>query len=90
MNKSDLIQAMSTHSGLSQTDCSKALDAFCASVINELGDGGTVEIKGFGSFYTTDRAERMGRNPKTGEPAVIPAARVAKFKAGKTLKETVA
>lgn len=90
MNKSELIKAIASESGLTQAQASNAIDALCKVVIDELSQGGEVEIKGFGNFYTTDRAERMGRNPKTGEPAVIPAARVAKFKAGKTLKDGVA
>lgn len=90
MNKSELIKAMSAQSGLSQADCGKALDAFCASVIDELGQGGEVEIKGFGNFTVAERAERKGINPKTKEPITIAAMRVPKFKAGKTLKDAVA
>lgn len=90
MNKSELIKAMSVQSGLTQAQASNAIDAFCKTVIDELSQGGEVEIKGFGSFSIHERKERMGRNPKTGAPAVIPAARVAKFKAGKALKDAVA
>lgn len=90
MNKSELIKTIATESGLNHAQASDALNAFCKTVIDELANGGEVEIKGFGSFTTHERAERMGRNPKTGEPALIPASRVAKFKAGKSLKDGVA
>ena len=50
---------------------------------------GRVTIRGFGSFITRDKAERDGRNPKTGEPAVITARRVVKFKAYNPFKQQV-
>ena len=89
MNKSELIKAMSDRSGLTQKQVANALDALCASVIDELGAGGEVIIMGFGSFTVAERAERIGRNPKTGESITIAAARVPKFKAGKALKDAV-
>lgn len=90
MNKSELIKAIASESGLTQAQASNAIDALCKVVIDELSQGGEVEIKGFGSFSTQQRAERIGHNPKTKEPVIIPATRVAKFKAGKTLKDAVA
>ncbi|SSY80660.1 HU family DNA-binding protein [Alysiella crassa] len=90
MNKSTLIQHIASIAGLTKTQADDALDAFCTIVQSELAHGGTVEIKGFGSFSTTQRAERVGRNPKTGEPVVILASRAPKFKAGKSLKDGVA
>ena len=48
---------------------------------------GKVTIRGFGRFITRDKAQRDGRNPKTGEPAVITARRVVKFKASKLFKD---
>lgn len=90
MNKSQLIKHIASIAGLTETQADDALDAFCTIVKSELAHGGEVEIKGFGSFSTHERKERMGRNPKTGAPAVIPAARVVKFKAGKALKDAVA
>lgn len=89
MNKSELIKAMSVQSGLTQAQAENALNAFCATICNELGQGGEVEIKGFGSFVVAERAERQGINPKTKEPITIAAARVPKFKAGKALKDAL-
>jgi DNA-binding protein HU-beta len=50
---------------------------------------GKVTIRGFGCFITRDKAKRDGRNPRTGEPAVITARRVVKFKAAKLFKDKV-
>ena len=59
------------------------------SVLNEVKQGlikdGKVTLRGFGSFFVKDKKERMGRNPKTGEDAVISARRVTTFKASKKI-----
>lgn len=63
------------------------------SVLNELKRGltrdGSVTLRGFGSFHILNKRERMGRNPKTGENAVISARKVPIFKASKLLKAKV-
>lgn len=55
-----------------------------------MATGDRVQLVGFGTFETKDREARTGRNPSTGEPMEIPAARLPVFKAGKALKDTVA
>ncbi len=90
MNKSELIKAMATQSGLTQSQAENALNALCVTVCNELGKGGEVAIVGFGGWSVAERAERVRRNPKTGETMTIAAHRVPKFKAGKSLKDAVA
>ena len=89
MNKSELIKQIADRAGLSQAKAGDALDAFCASVIDALSQGSEVAIIGFGTFKVSDRAERKGRNPKTGEAIAIPASRAPKFSAGKALKDAV-
>ena len=89
MNKSELLTAMAAKSGLSQADTGKALTAFCDVVGETLGQGGEVQITGFGSFGVSERAARTGRNPQTGETLQIAALRAPKFKAGKALKDAV-
>lgn len=89
MNKTELIKQIATVSGLTQAQAANALDAFCTVVADELGAGGEVAIVGFGTFCVAERAERQGRNPATGELITIAAAKVAKFKAGKALKDAV-
>ena len=89
MNKSELLAAMAAKSGLSQADAGKALTVFCDVVGETLGQGGEVQITGFGSFGVSERAARTGRNPQTGATLQIAASKAPKFKAGKALKEAV-
>ena len=89
MNRTELISAMSEKSELTKVDTEKALKAFIDTVTDELKNGGKVQLVGFGTFEVAERAERQGRNPKTGEAITIPASKSPKFKAGKALKDIV-
>ena len=89
MNRTELISAMSEKSELTKVDAEKALKAFIDTVTDELKNGGKVQLVGFGTFEVTERAERQGRNPKTGEAITIPASKSPKFKAGRSLKDIV-
>ena len=89
MNKTDIISAVAEKSGLSKKDSEKALNAFEATVTAELASGGKVQLMGFGTFDVVERAEREGRNSRTGEPMKIAAAKAPRFKAGKSLKDSV-
>lgn len=89
MNKSDLINAMAEQSGLSKVDAKKALDAFISSVTTALANGEKIALVGFGTFSVTEKGERTGINPATKQPIVIPAKKVAKFKAGAELAEKI-
>ena len=89
MNKSELIDAIASGSGLTKTAAQTALDSFIDVVKDALRSGDQVVLPGFGSFSTGNRSARTGRNPQTGQVIQIKASRVAKFKAGKSLKEAV-
>ncbi|HFC1353112.1 TPA: HU family DNA-binding protein [Neisseria gonorrhoeae] len=89
MNKSELIEAIAQEADISKADAQKALDATTNAVTNALKQGDTVTLVGFGTFYVGERAERQGRNPKTGEPLTIAAAKTLKFRAGKALKDAL-
>ena len=89
MNKSELIKIIADHSGLTQTDSTKALDAFIYAVSNSLKSGNDVRLVGFGTFGTTKRPATTAINPRTRQPVKVPARTVAKFKAGKGLQDTV-
>lgn len=89
MNKSELIEAIAHGSGVTKADASRVLDTFMNTVTDVLRSGDQVVLPGFGSFSTGNRSARMGRNPQTGKTIEIKASRVAKFKAGKSLKEAV-
>ena len=89
MNKTELIDAIALDCGLSKADANRALDAFTGIVTESLAKGEDVVLVGFGTFTTSQRGARTGRNPQTGAVINIPARKVAKFKVGKKLKDAV-
>ncbi len=89
MNKTDLIDAVATGTGLSKSDGANAIDTMLASIARALKSGDEVHLTGFGTFSVANRKASEGRNPRTGEPIQIPASRHPKFKAGKTLKQAL-
>lgn len=89
MNKTELIDIIAESSDVSKATAGRMLDATLDGITAALKAGDTITLVGFGSFYVTDRAERDGRNPQTGEALKIKAAKVPKFRAGKTLKDAV-
>jgi DNA-binding protein HU-beta len=89
MNKAELITAMASKADLSKKDVEAALKAFIDVVTDELKNGEKIQLVGFGTFDTSERAAREGRNPQTGEPMKIAASKAPRFKAGKALKDAI-
>ena len=89
MNKTDLINAIADEVELSKTDITKAVNAFIEVVVDTVKNDDDVTLIGFGTFTKKSRAERTGRNPRTGEEITIPASYMPSFKAGKQFKEVV-
>jgi DNA-binding protein HU-beta len=89
MNKAELIDAMAAGSGLTKADAKKALDSFVEATADALKNGDRISLVGFGSFSISDRQERNGRNPKTGEVITIQAKKSVRFKAGAELSSKV-
>ena len=89
MNKSELVDAIAASSDISKAVAGRALDAMVDSITTALQDGDQVALIGFGTFSVKERAARTGRNPRTGEPLQIAAAKIPSFKAGKALKDAV-
>lgn len=89
MNKVELVASMAERAELTKVDAEKALKAFIDVVTEEMKNKGKVQLVGFGTFETTERAARTGRNPKTGETIEIGASTSPKFKAGKALKDAI-
>lgn len=89
MNKKQLIAAMADKSDMTLTEAGKALDAFIKSVTEALTSGDNVQLVGFCSLQVNERAARVGVNPATGAKIDIPAKKVVKFKAGKSLEQAV-
>lgn len=90
MNKTELIASVAEKAELSKKDAEKAVSALLESVTETLKAGDRIALTGFGTFEVKERAARTGKNPRTGEPVQIAAARVPVFKAGKVLKDAVA
>ncbi len=90
MNKAELIDSLSAKVGLAKKQVEDLLDAFESAVISTLKTGGEVTLTGFGTFSAKRREARMGVNPQNPtEKIQIPAVTVPKFKAGKTLKDSL-
>ncbi len=89
MNKSELIDAIAASADIPKAAAGRALDAMIEAVSGALKNGDQVVLVGFGTFAVKDRAARTGRNPQTGEPIEIKAAKIPSFRPGKALKDAV-
>ena len=89
MNKSELIDGMAEHAGITKAAAKKALESFLGNVEGTLKNGGRVSLVGFGSWSVSKRNAREGRNPQTGKTIKIAAKNVVKFKAGSELGNAV-
>lgn len=89
MNKSELIEAIAHHAGITKADAGNALDGALSAIKDALSKNDSVTLVGFGTFKVGKRAARTGRNPRTGAEIKIKEAKVPKFTAGKALKDAV-
>ncbi|MCE1244932.1 HU family DNA-binding protein [Oryzomicrobium sp.] len=89
MNKNELIDAIAQEADVTKAAAGRVLDALTSTVVKAVASGDSVTLVGFGSFKSSTRAAREGKNPKTGEKIKIPAATVPKFSAGAGFKEAV-
>ena len=90
MNKADLVKHIAGVAGITQAQAELAISGFTGAVSESLKNNEPVTLIGFGTFGISERAERTGRNPQTGEALKISAKKLPKFTAGKALKEAVA
>jgi len=90
MKKADLAQMVQDELQGTRAQAERLVQMLFDAVAGELAKGGTVDIAGFGKFEARARAAREARNPRTGEAVQVAATTVPKFKASKTLKDTVA
>ena len=91
MNKAELLEAIHKKAGegISKAKLTDVVSATFDAIFTSLKKGDPVMLIGFGTFSIGKRAARMGRNPQTGEPLKIKAAKTIKFTAGKALKDAV-
>ena len=89
MNKHDLISRIVKETGATRTQAARIVTAFLSSVTRALKKGEAVTFVGFGTFKTSIRKARKGRNPLTGGAIRIPKRKAVRFSAGKALKKAV-
>ena len=89
MTKADLIDSLAGELDIPKRTVGEMIDMLLDEIKSALQAGDKVQLIPFGSFVVRERKKREGRNPKTGEPLVIPARRVPAFQAGKSLRDAV-
>lgn len=85
MNKGELVASIAEAGGMTKVRAELALNKVLANMVEAMEKGERVTLSGFGSFRVVERAAQKGRNPQTGQPIIIPAHNVVKFKPGKNL-----
>ena len=86
MTKTELIDAVANDLGISKTESQKIVETIFGRMTTALSTEGKMQIQGFGTFQKKLRKERMGRNPQTKQPMLIPASKTVTFKPGQDLK----
>jgi integration host factor subunit alpha len=89
LTRADLCEAVHDEVGLSRHECSQLVERTLDLIADALERGETVKLSGFGVFQVRAKRARMGRNPKTGEPAAIDPRRVISFRASQVMKARV-
>lgn len=89
MNKSELIENLAVNAGITHAKSEQAVDIFFDSIEEALGEGGRVEIRGFGAFAVKEYEGYTGRNPKTGDKIQVDAKRLPVWRTGLELKKRV-
>lgn len=85
MNKKDLTAKLAKQTGLTLSQAKECIDVVFNSITENIVDGNSTTIQGFGSFTVSSRAERQGVNPSTKKTIIIPARKVMKFKPSKSI-----
>ena len=89
VNKAELIDHVAEAADISKAAAARALEAVLEGVANSLQNAEQVVLVGFGTFAVKARSARTGRNPRTGEPINISAARIPTFRPGKALRDAI-
>ena len=89
LTKAELAERLVDTIGLNQREAKAMVEVFFETIVKALERGEEVKLAGFGSFLLHDKKERPGRNPKTGEKALVSARRVVKFRASPKLKSAL-
>ena len=87
MNKQGIVAKIAADTGMSKTSAAAAVDSLIQGITKSLKKGDSVSFVGFGTFKTSSRKARTARNPQTGAAVKIPRRKVARFAAGKGLRD---
>lgn len=89
MNKTELLALVAMKANVTQKEANEVVEALLDTITETLATGEKVVVTGFGTFEVRLRAERTGKNPRTGETIVVPEQKTPAFRAGKLLKDAV-
>jgi nucleoid DNA-binding protein len=89
MTKADLVEEVSTQTGVSKQHTASIVDGVLDAVCRALSEGRHLEIRGFGTFKVRERRARRARNPRSGSEVMVPAKLVPVFKPSKELRAQV-
>ena len=89
INKDGLIDQVTNTTRIPHKNVEEIINAFLEQIISHLSTGEKINLTGFGTFEAKNRKGRRGVDPRTLQPMDIPTVKVAKFRAGKTMKEAV-
>jgi integration host factor subunit beta len=89
MNKAELIEALSRKENMTEKRAMDVINLVFDGFVDELKNGGRIEIRGFGSFVVREYESYTGRNPKTGSNIKVAPKKLPFFKVGKELKEAI-
>ncbi len=89
LTRADLAEAVHQEVGLTRQDCAGLVERTLDLIAEALQAGEIVKLSGFGVFQVREKRARMGRNPKTGEPAAIDPRRVISFRASQVMKAEI-
>ena len=89
LTRADLADIVHREIGLSRAESAGIVEGVLAHMCGALANGENVKISGFGTFVLRDKAERIGRNPKSGIEVPIAPRRVLTFRASQTLRDRI-
>jgi integration host factor subunit alpha len=89
VTRADLTEAVYQEVGLSRNESAQLVESVLEEIASTLARGESVKVSSFGTFSIRDKAERIGRNPKTGEEVPISPRRVLVFRASHVLKDRI-
>ena len=90
LTRAEIAEAINRRLGLSRSESLAMVESILSHLSDALARGENVKISGFGTFLLRDKAQRIGRNPKTGVEVPITPRRVMTFRASQMLKDRVA